>query len=97
MLYDLIPTVVKCEIKHYCLTRLTKFIGENMSQDFIEEPKKLISISKRAFIIFIVILLMVVLWLLWPFLPNRGVGQYANIDEHFPYYFSDYNLTISIQ
>ena len=56
-----------------------------MSQDFVEEPKKFISISKRTFTIVIVILLIVILWLLWPFFPNRGVAQYSNIDEHFRY------------
>ena len=48
-------------------------------------PSPLIIITKKTATIIVSILLVVVLWLVWPFITGRGPVQYANIDEHFRY------------
>jgi hypothetical protein len=52
----------------------------------MHEPKKFfIAISKRTFLAITVVIFVIILWLVWPFLDNRGPVKYANLEEHFRY------------
>lgn len=56
-----------------------------MSNTSDQPPKPLITISKRTFLAIVGVILAIVLWLVFPFLSDRGPVKYANIDEHFRY------------
>ncbi len=47
--------------------------------------KPFITISKKTAIAIFALLLVIVLWLIWPFITGRGPVKYASIDEHFRY------------
>ena len=56
-----------------------------MSTEPQSSSRPCIVISKRSFIAIVAAILAIVLWLVWPFISDRGPVQYANDEEHFLY------------
>ena len=56
-----------------------------MSTEPQMSSRPFIAISKRSFIAIIAVILAIVLWLVWPFISDRGPVQYTSEEEHFLY------------
>ena len=56
-----------------------------MSTESPVSSRPFIAISMRSFLAIIAVILAIMLWLVWPFISDRGPVQYANDEEHFLY------------